>query len=298
MHRPPEGRPPPQAPKERPAVTNAPPRRCPRPQGALAYHLHGAPNTPPTLLIMGYLARATGWRAQVAALAPALSLLTFDHRGVGESEGPSARTMSALADDCVALLDHAGWESAHVVGISMGGMVAQHLALAHPTRVRSLALLATHAGGGLPLPSRAGLPRFLAAQLASTPAARLRALAELLIPLDRLAARPWAEVARQLSEDFSPRPALGVRLGQLVAVLGHDTRARLSELRAPILVVHAGRDLLVPPARQLDLARRLPGAALLSLPEAGHGLLRDDPDALNARLLEHVLSAERAWGGA
>ena len=284
-------------PPQPPADSAEPPARtCPRPRGALSYALHGE-GGPPTLMIMGYLARSTAWRAQVAALAPSLSLLTFDHRGVGDSQGPSGRTMRALADDCVALLDHAGWESAHVVGISMGGMVAQHLALAHPGRVRSLALLATHAGGGLPLPPRAGLPRFFAAQLARSPAARLRALAELLIPPARLAARSWEEVARQLSEDFSPRPPAGVRLAQLAAVLGHNTRARLHELRAPTLVVHAGRDLLVSPARQLDLARRVPNAELLSLPEAGHGLIRDDPAALNERLLAHILSAERAWRG-
>ena len=112
----------------------------------LAYEVQG--QGPPVLLIQGVGVHGNGWRPQVEALADRYTCLTFDNRGMGESQPAGAPvTVEQMAEDALALLDAEGWGSAHVIGHSLGGLVALELALAARQRVRSLALLCTFAGG-------------------------------------------------------------------------------------------------------------------------------------------------------
>lgn len=251
---------------------------------------------PPVLLIMGFGMSGRAWKPVLDGLADRHTLCWYDVRGLGDSTPgrPADHTFHGLADDAAALLDHLGWDRAHVAGVSMGGMISQHLALRHRGRVQSLALLATHAGGGplRTLPSTQGIRLFLRANRAKGPA-RLAILEQLLFPPEaraEMAARGFdGATLLQLS---TPSP-LWVRLRHLRAVLTHDTRLQLAQLEGlPTLVVQPGKDLLVPPRCSEVLADHLPGARLLSFPDAGHGMLHQCAAPLNDALHAHWTSSE------
>lgn len=245
----------------------------------------------PVLLLMGMGARRAAWRLQVEGLSPTHRVAWFDNRGMGDS-GPITDRLSTrtMAEDSVAVLDSLGWERAHVVGISMGGMVAQELALGWPGRVLSTTLIATHAGGGLgpTLPTPRGgflwLQRTVAASVGAQSWKR-RALTSLLHPPEYVRGQR-AELEERIGEVFGSTPAEGATLrAQFKAVVGHDTRDRLAQLgRLPVLVVRPGRDVLVVPKHSDRMHAAIPGSELMELPEAGHGVLGQCSDALNPRL--------------
>lgn len=265
------------------------------PTGArLAYGVRGAQGSP-VLLLMGFAMPGRAWVHQVGPLATAHRVAFYDHRGAGNTRAPTgAYSMALLAGDAARLLDHLGWDRAHVVGVSMGGMVAQHLALAHPERLRSLTLMVTHAGGlSMQPPTPRGLLRFVQVNLARSAGPRFEALEQLLFPADYLARCDRAWLRAVLERDHDASITKGQRLSQLAAVLRHDTRARLGELgRHPTLVVKAERDVLIRPRASDVLHRRIPGARLRVFPGAGHGVIRQCPAELNQSLLAHFARAD------
>lgn len=266
---------------------------------SLAFGARGTKGTP-VLLIMGYTVPGRAWVHQVPSLSRQHQVVWFDHRGCGNTEAaPGAYTMPLLAGDACCLMDHLGWRAAHVVGVSMGGMVAQELALQHPDRIRSLCLIATHAGGRIraKLPPLRGLMGFARANIGPRKK-RLDAVPRLLFPEAFLATcdRSWLKAV--LRSDFGTPISPRYRLSQLAAVLRHDTVRRLHRLaNTPTLVVKPHQDLLVDPAENDRLARLIPGAGLLDLPEAGHGVVRQCYRELNAALLKHFAAADQGAEG-
>jgi 3-oxoadipate enol-lactonase len=263
----------------------------------LAWSQHGAQG-PRVLLIMGFGMSSDAWRPQFEGLSDRFQVVRYDNRGIHRStagEGP--HDLPGLADDAAALLDHLGWEDAHVVGISMGGMVAQHLALGHRHRVRSLTLIATHAGGGLrhTRPGLRAMRLFVKANLSRGPA-RLAALSELLFTpawRDALRAKGWS--AEQLSTIAQPSDRR-VRLAHLRSMLRNDVRRRLPSLAGlPVLVIKPDSDQLVPPRLSDELAALIPGARLLTI-HSGHGALLEASAALNEAIAAHVLATEARGG--
>jgi 3-oxoadipate enol-lactonase len=233
----------------------------------------------PVLLISGLGMAATGWWRTIPVLAQGLRVLAFDNRGVGRSEltrGPYS--LAQMADDAVAVLDAAGEESAHVYGISMGGMIAQEIALRHPKRVRRLVLGASTPGGyrhELPdqvilafLERRVGMPAEEAVW-ASVPYNYGRATRR------RYAERIGEDVVQRLRFPVHPE---GYK-AQLAAAWRHDAAARLDEISAGTLVLHGSEDRMVPPANGLRLAQAIPRARLKLLKGAGHLYTTDDPRA-------------------
>ncbi len=243
----------------------------------------------PVLLVMGFGMRGAVWRPVVQRLAPHHQTVTFDHRGIGESpELTAAWTMASGAEDALSVLDAAGHQRAHIVGVSMGGMVAQELALLAPRRVASLSLVATSPGGPVHwLPPRGSWRSLARVATARSDDDRHRAMAEVLFPpgaLERL-----SEVARkQRRDDVGPRQSPRTIRAQLRAVHRHDTRDRLGALAMPTLVVKPGRDRLVGPERSDQLAAAIPRARLVTLPDAGHGLILTSSDTLCDALLSHL----------
>ena len=146
-------------------LQSTPRREAPAAEAALSYRSFG--DGPPILFIMGFLARSDAWRQQIISLSERWRCIIFDNRGVGESaDARPAASMQELAEDALAVLNHAGCARAHIVGISMGGMIAQRLTLMAPERVQSLALLVTHPGGFFrALPPLRSWPDFLRARL-------------------------------------------------------------------------------------------------------------------------------------
>jgi pimeloyl-ACP methyl ester carboxylesterase len=291
----------------------------------LAYTIHpaAAPTPPsdsrggaerlPVLLIMGFMMPGRAWRLVLPSLTDAFSACTFDNRGAGDSDAPPGPyAMGELAGDALGLLDHLDWPRAHVVGISMGGMIAQHLALASPARVASLTLVATHPGGGprALLPPARGLGAFVAANALATASRALKgglpalsaplrrgryaALSQLLLSAAHVRAHDLDARIDLLAHDFEPPAPEAGRKGQLAAILAHDTRGRLADLGGiPTLVVKAPDDRLIDPRHSDALAAAIPNARLMSLDGAGHGLVREMPERLGGLIANHLAVAER-----
>jgi pimeloyl-ACP methyl ester carboxylesterase len=256
----------------------------------IAYEVAG--DGSPVLLVMGLGMAGAAWLPQVEALRGRHACCTFDHPGIGASApGPALPTMQTLSAGAIAVLDALGWPSAHVVGVSMGGMVAQELALTAPDRVRSLALIATHAGGPLRLPTREGLRLFARANTARR-GDRIHALQELLYPAEYLASLDREALTSRMTSHIGPRADGRTLLGQLHAITRHSTATRLARLRVPTLLVRPGRDVLVRPTETDRLAQLLPHARLLRFDEAGHGVTFQMAQALNEALLSHFAEAE------
>ncbi|MEM6958646.1 MAG: alpha/beta fold hydrolase [Myxococcota bacterium] len=261
-------------------------------QPAIAYETHGE-RGPRVLLIMGFSMRGALWRPQLEGLKGDHQLASFDHRGLGDSASSGRLwTMATFAEDALRVCDALDWETAHVVGVSMGGMIAQELALRAPKRVRSLSLIATHPGGG-PLsflPPTEGLGLFLRAQMPGD--GRIDAIRRLLYPAAYLATCDRAALNERMRNQLMrpvPRQTL---IRQLIAISRHDTRARLSSLEMPTLIVKPSLDLLVPPQGSDRLAKAIPHARLVVLEDAGHGAIFQRASAVNDAVRRNIHEAD------
>lgn len=253
-------------------------------EAKLAYETRGEQG-PPVLLIMGLGMRGVVWESQIEDLSRDHRVAWFDNRGIGNS-GPATGkySMAHAADDAASVLDALGWETAHIVGVSFGGMVAQELALRHPKRLRSLTLIATHPGGVLGVvPRLVGFYAFFRAQFGNRP----RALMTLLYPRDFLATLDRSALEQRMALQAVPQPSATVRR-QLLAVIRHDTRRRLAHIAAPTLVLKPTADVLVRPFHSDRLAARIPGARLVPLVGAGHGIIFQCQEQVNAAIRAHV----------
>ena len=247
----------------------------------------------PVLLIMGLGAQGAAWGFQRPALRERHRLAWYDHRGIGRSDPLSgAVTVAGMAADAVGLLDALGWADAHVVGISMGGMIAQELALSARERVRSLALIATQAGGAVGwLPPSRGLQ--VVARLAATRGdERLSALRGLAFSGDYLDQIDPTVLRANLRGVDQP-PDTRVILAQLLAVLRHNTAARLHALAGlPTLIFKPEHDVLVRPEQSDRLHDLIPGSTLVSLPDTGHAAMMQGADVINPLLLDHFAAVD------
>ena len=245
---------------------------------------------PPVVLIMGFTMPGSAWRFQIDGLSRDHRVVWFDNRGSGQTESPMRPlTMARFAADVGLLMDHLGWPTAHIVGVSMGGMIAQEFAVENPQRVLSLSLLATHAGGRtLKLPPTAGLIQFFKTQFLPGRRRKGRALARLLFPEDWMAQVDRAWLRAVLVADYGEQPTAVQRISQLAAVSRHDTRRRLKRLaRVRTLVVKPSRDILVKPRHSDTVHRLIPNSRLVECPNAGHGVIRQEADRINDLLREH-----------
>ena len=253
----------------------------------LSYQLFGEQGDP-VLFVMGFGMPGAVWGPQVDELQQAYRCCHYDHLGVGESDrGPFLRTIPAMADDAVRILDDLGWDRAHVVGVSMGGMIAQELALRSADRCQSLTLVATHGGAPVAsLPTLRGMRLFVQGLFGGR-SARLRSLPQLLYPAEFLESIGSDVMRSHLDVRLGHPPALRTVLGQLYAVWRHSTESRLSQIDTPTLLVRPGKDILIRPTQTDRLAQRMPGAEVLRFGDAGHGVTFQKATELNAALREH-----------
>ncbi|MEA2287972.1 MAG: hypothetical protein QOJ21_4015 [Solirubrobacteraceae bacterium] len=255
------------------------PHRGSASSGSVDLHYESRGRGPAVLLIMGLGLSLAAWWRTVPVLTRHFRVIAFDNRGIGRSRGSAwPYFVSRMADDAVAVLDAAGEQRAHVYGISLGGMVAQEIALRHPERVRALVLGATTPGGTAALPGEISAMSFFSlaramgdeeAHWAAVPymySARTRR---------RHAGRIGEDIARRLEAPSS----LLAHVQQLTAAGTHDAAARLPAVAAPTLVVHGDEDVLVPPGNADVLAGAIPGAEVRRWRDAGHFYVTDEPRA-------------------
>lgn len=249
----------------------------------------------PLLLIMGMSGTHLHWGPDfVAALEADFDVVRYDHRGVGNSEPLSGPiTIADLAQDAIDLLDELGWESAHVCGISMGGMIAQEVALAAPQRVRSLVLGCTYAGGddSTRVAAAEFAPLAEAMQSGDLEAA-IRAGWNLNVSAP-FAADDAAYAAHRERALALPVPVMTI-MAQGAAVVAHDTHARLAEISVPTLVVHGTADRMLPFANAGALVDGIPGARLETLDGIGHMFWIEQPERSAQLVRDHALAARPA----
>lgn len=254
----------------------------------IAYVQEGS-SGPRVLLVMGFGMKGEVWRPQIEALSQSHQVAAFDNLGIGGSEPPTTPPrITTMAADALRVVDALGWSDFHVVGVSMGGMISQELALAAPQRVRSLTLIVTQPGGVTAvLPRRAGVIPFLGAQ-SPNPTKRVASLQKLLYTPEFLATVDRELLEQRMRDMVGTRAPRSTVLGQLGAVLRHDTRSRLGQIKPPTLVVKASRDLLVQPRHSDTLAAQIPNARLEVFEDAGHGITFQAAARLNGLIAEHV----------
>lgn len=241
------------------------------------------------MLIQGLGGHSAHWGEPfLRALEKRFELVLYDHRGTGRS-GPLKGdiTTAELAADALVALDALGIERAHALGFSMGGMVAQELALAAPARVLSLTLAATSAGGTQSKPTDGQVVQTLTAAVLSGDRERVLRTAFGLIVSDGFAcdAANWADFAAIARQNT---PSLQVLMEQQAAVVGHDTYGRLRGLHVPALVIHGKDDQILSRVNGELIASMIPGARLELLDDVGHLVYWEQPERVAELIREHV----------
>jgi pimeloyl-ACP methyl ester carboxylesterase len=266
----------------------------------LYYEEHGAGE--PLLLIMGLAADSTAWMFQIPEFAAKYRTIVFDNRGVGRSSKPAGPyTIHEMADDAAGLLDALHVPRAHVVGVSMGGMIAQELALRHPERVHGLVLACTYPEPDADIERNR---RFSVQQLGGsiTEGGGVQIDLKAINPMDFLQQLlpmvfNQAFIANELPkllQVFSGALQYGFSmeaiLGQVGAVMSHKATDRLGRITAPTLVITGDADRLIPPANSDILAKGIPGAKLVKIPGGSHGFNFETPEVFNRAVLEFLAS--------
>ncbi len=286
----------------------------------LDYAEHGPADGPPLLLIMGLGMQRIAWPDSLldALAGRGLRCITFDNRDAGHSTRYEAYgappiglsigarllrrplrlpyRLADIADDAAGLLHHLGLPHAHVVGVSMGGMIAQHFAHRHPRMTRSLSLLCSSSGHlGLPLPAGAVLRHLLDRPRRID---QVETAVTYMVRLFRLIGSPGHPMTDSELQARCRRAAERASAGsgmtrQLAAILNDgDRSALLRHLQVPTLVLHGDADPLLPLAHGRDLARKIRGARFERVPGWGHDL----PDSLSPALADHIAAHAASTG--
>lgn len=261
-------------------------------EATIEYYVEGS--GPPLLMIMGFAGMAAAWGEPLMdLLRPRFTTVRFSNRGCGLSDlPPSPLTVRVMADDAAGLLAGLGIGRAHVFGISMGGMIAQEVALNYPQRVQGLVLGCTNCGGArtvMAQPEVMGKMGQLM-NLVNEPTA------EMVNEFWRLAVTPeFVErrmdfLAAIAAAGMKTPPALPTLVRQFAAIQAFDTYERLPAIEAPTLVIHGTRDVLVPVANAGILRERIPGALVHIIHDVGHMFFWEKPVEAVQALTEFLAS--------
>ncbi|HET7588836.1 MAG TPA: alpha/beta fold hydrolase [Solirubrobacterales bacterium] len=248
----------------------------------------------PLLLVQGMSGTHVSWGEPfLGPLRESFDVVTFDNRGIGLSgpvDGPF--TIAEMAGDTVALMGELGLESAHVVGISMGGMIAQELALAHPDRLRTLTLGCTYCGGpGSQLMPEENARKLMEGMASGDRERAIRASYEVnLSPAFRAAEDRFAAFHEMATAVPAARETIQL---QIQAIFGHDTSGRLGGISKPTLVIHGSDDGVLPCPNGELVASLIPGARLETLPDVGHMFWWEQPEISAELIRAHALASAR-----
>ena len=253
----------------------------------LYYEVHG---TGPNLVLIEGLGYHTWmWYRQVPAFDAHFRTLIYDNRGVGRSDKPPGPYNHAQnAGDLAGLLDHLGWNRAHVLGVSMGGFIAQEFALAYPERLDKLVLVATGFGG----PNMVPVPDEAQKALLPDPNLPLEQRIRQVMPIafgnpswPEAHADEFEHIIRWRLEQPQP-PEAGI--AQAMALLTFNVEDRLPSITAPTLVITGSEDRVVPPRNAELLAAAIPNARLDIIPGAGHLVFMEEVERFNRAVISFL----------
>src|SRR5580693_6915673 len=243
----------------------------------------------PVLLIMGLGYPSAMWHRMRPALSASYRTIALDNRGAGQSDvPPGPYSIALMASDAAAVLDAAGVPSAHVFGMSMGGMIAQEFALQYPRRVRSLILGCTNAGGPHVVRPEPEVLQILTRQGMTPEESK-----EAMIPFIYDAATPRERIDEDMAIRMKWYPTPQGYLGQLQGILQWEAYSRIAQITAPTLIIHGETDQLIPVANAPLIAERIPGARLEVIPRASH-IFETDQSGVAIRLITEFLGAQQA----
>jgi pimeloyl-ACP methyl ester carboxylesterase len=267
----------------------------------LATEAFGDATNPLVLLIMGAMASMLWWPDEFCERLAARGrrVVRYDNRDTGRSTthepGPPAYTLDDMAADAVRVLDAYGISAAHLVGMSMGGMIAQLVALRHPARVTSLTTISSSPFGrdnsDLPGSSPALDDHF--ADFSKVDWADRAQVVRFMIEDSRLiagSARPFdeARAMRLVERDYDRARNFASATNHVMLEGGEAWQGRLNEIRAPLLVIHGTADPLLPIEHGVALCEAVAGASIVRLEGAGHELHEADWDEIIAAIVDHT----------
>jgi pimeloyl-ACP methyl ester carboxylesterase len=254
----------------------------------LHYRVYGEGE--PLLLIMGLSGNADWWDPRLLkTLSERFQVATFDNRGAGRSGKPKGPyTIAQMASDTVGLMDYLGWNSADVLGMSMGGMIAQELALDYPERVKRLVLVCTNCGGReqvLASPEVYALLTMPREGLSQEDI--VRASLYLLFPKQFIEENPDKMEEAVASYMAAPIPP-ECFVSQLNAANTWSCHPRLGGLGHPTLIIHGDQDILIPPENAPVLAGAIPDSRVVLIPGAAHGVTSMYPEEVAREVLDFL----------
>ncbi|MCI0453906.1 MAG: alpha/beta hydrolase [Candidatus Dadabacteria bacterium] len=269
------------------------------------YEIHGEGE--PLLLIEGLGYSNWMWFKQIPAISRAYKVIVFDNRGVGNTDKPDSEyTIETMADDAAGLLKALGVDSAHVLGVSMGGFIAQELALNYPDMIKSLILVSTSLGGKDSMPKGSNLWNSFVKLWGLMPdVLELSGKGSSPIPLNPFGLTPEKKIRYGLSLAFTPEyfknhpeeidRIVEWRLSnpqppyawkrQLIAGMNFDAAQRAGQINVPTLVVTGSEDRVIPPERSKRLAEEIPNSRFITLEGTGHLLFIEQAEKFNKIVL-------------
>ena len=252
----------------------------------LYYEIHGKGY--PIVLIRGLGSNADHWYRQVPVLSSTYKVITFDNRGIGRSDTPDGPyTIPMMAEDTLGLMDTLGISKAHILALSMGGMIAQEIALKYPEKVNGLVLACTHCGGDHAVSASEEIVRIFAEFIFTGSQEAAQKAVKCLFAEHTMREAP--EVVQQYQEVSGKfPPATEVLVRQLEAVRDHNTWEDLPNIKTPTFILTGDEDVLVPPENSRILAERIPGARLQVIEKGGHQFLVEQAGASNGAVLEFL----------
>ena len=250
------------------------------------YEVHGEGF--PLIMIMGLTGNTNWWDPRwIETLSEKFKIIAFDNRGAGRTDiSDREYSIKLFADDTAGLMDALGISRANVLGLSMGGMIAQELVLNYPEKVKKLVLCATHCGGAKSVQASEEVMGILTADVSAL-ALSAEEVARMTIPLlfteDFIKNTPGVEelVIEQITKNPISNEAF---MRQMSAIMNFDAYDRLSQIKTPTLILHGRQDILVPPENGSILEKAIPGSRLVSFENSAHGLMEETEEVLDTIL--------------
>jgi len=248
------------------------------------YEVHGEGF--PLIMIMGLTGNTNWWDPRwIETLSEKFKIIAFDNRGAGRTDiSDREYSIKLFADDTAGLMDALGISRANVLGLSMGGMIAQELVLNYPEKVKKLVLCATHCGGAKSVQASEEVLGILTADKRGMSAEEVaRMTIPLLFTEDFIKNTPGVEelVIEQITKNPISNEAF---MRQMSAIMNFDAYDRLSQIKTPTLILHGKQDILVPPENGSILEKAIPGSRLVSFENSAHGLMEETEEVLDTIL--------------